>query len=241
MKTGETLEIDTYTSPEMQRIRHTRLNRLCLPLLEPNKLKRREGNHPKGRQDSGLPSPRESLEDRVLSDDTAKPALNPLNESHERARILDRALLLISCVPRVYPCLLGAREPEPFAVVVLLGALLEIDERGGVLGVCECLAEGDGDVVAGERRNGEADVGFEGLHNGVGHFVECEGDVCYNAQETEASCCGLEMGWVGDGAVLSVGVDVLNCSDIVVDGFMAATGTVTDGAIDASKRDSGSG
>jgi len=41
--------------------------------------------------------------------------------------------------------LLGAREPEPFAVVVVAGAILEIGESGGVLGVCVGFAEGDGD------------------------------------------------------------------------------------------------
>ena len=110
----------------MQRVRHTRLDRLRLPLRKPNKLKWRQGNHPKGRQDCRLPSARERLENGVLGNDTSKPSFNPLNERHEWAGILHRALLLISRIPGVDPCLLRAREPEPFAVVVLLGTLFEV-------------------------------------------------------------------------------------------------------------------
>jgi hypothetical protein len=49
--------------------------------------------------------------------------------------------------------LLRAGEPEPFRAVVVFGAVLEIIQGGGILGVCEGLTEDDGDIFSVERRD----------------------------------------------------------------------------------------
>lgn len=101
--------------------------------------------------------------------------------------------------------------------------------------VCKGFAESDGDIISGQRGDGETDVGFVRFHDGIGHFIKGESNMCYYTEETEASCCGFEMCWIGDGAMLAIGIDVLDCSDVVVDCLVAATCTVTDRTVDASK------
>lgn len=222
----------------MQRIRHTRLNHLRLPLLEPHKFKRRQRNHTKRTENRRLPASRESLEDRILRNDTSKPSFNPLNKRHERTWIFHRTFFRIDSVPGIDPRLLRAREPEPFAVVVFLGAFLEIREGGGVLGVGECFAEGDGDVRAGERRDGETYVGFEGLHDSIAHLIQFKSNMRHYTQETETACCGLKIGLISNSSVHTVGVDVFDCADVVVDRLVAATCAMAYRAIDTSERNS---
>ena len=130
--------------------------------------------------------------------------------------------------------MLRSREPEPFTVVVVCCTILKIGESGLVLSVSEGFAERDGDVVSGEGRDGEAYVGFGRLEDRVGHLIQFEGNMCHDSQETEVTCSGSEVRWVGDGLVLAVGVDIFDCSDVVVYCFVLTTCAVADRTIDST-------